>query len=363
MTDPSVTCVMPTRDRRRLIGQSIWYFLRQDYPDRELIIVDDGDDAVADVVPNDPRIRYVRLSEPEAGGAKRNRACELARGDVIAHWDDDVWYSPNRLREQVAQFRSGNARASALSGVLHYQPSTGRLWRCDPSAGGRAGVHSATLIYDRDRWRARRFPEDGRCDQIAEFIDGGLDVQPRQDLAVAVLDGSGTGRVNPSDTRWQPRPFSELAELLELDLSFYAGLGRGPPAAPRVAAVPVTLAATFMVYDGYGSMAEYLALGMARAGADLQVLPLRIDPTAVSPEFEELLARSRPDPDGVVLCHAWWGENLARFGHASDLFVKTAWETSRLPADWPARLNKATAVIVPSRFAAQVFRESGVCVP
>ena len=55
---------MPTRNRRAFVGQAIAYFQRQDYPARELIIVDDGDDPVGDLIPpDDPRIRYVALPQ------------------------------------------------------------------------------------------------------------------------------------------------------------------------------------------------------------------------------------------------------------------------------------------------------------
>ena len=50
---------MPTHNRRPFVAQAIVYFLRQDYPNRELIIVDDGTDPVADLIPDDPRIRYL----------------------------------------------------------------------------------------------------------------------------------------------------------------------------------------------------------------------------------------------------------------------------------------------------------------
>ena len=69
---PLVSCVMPTRNRRQFVGQSIWYFLRQDYPNKELIVVDDGEDNVADLIPTDARIRYHRLDGPISVGAKRN---------------------------------------------------------------------------------------------------------------------------------------------------------------------------------------------------------------------------------------------------------------------------------------------------
>ena len=34
-----VSCVMPTRDHRPFVAQSIWYFARQDYPSKELIVL------------------------------------------------------------------------------------------------------------------------------------------------------------------------------------------------------------------------------------------------------------------------------------------------------------------------------------
>ena len=52
---------MPTRDRSIFAAQAIEYFLRQDYAERELVIVDDGKDSIADLVPRDDRrIRYFR---------------------------------------------------------------------------------------------------------------------------------------------------------------------------------------------------------------------------------------------------------------------------------------------------------------
>jgi glycosyltransferase involved in cell wall biosynthesis len=40
-----------------------------------------------------------------------------------------------------------------------------------------------------------------------------------------------------------------------------------------------------------------------------------------------------------------------------------AWESDKIPAHWPAILNRFDAVMVPSRFNADVFRAGGVAVP
>jgi len=81
---------MPTYNRRRFVGQAIWYFLRQDYPSRELVIVDDREDAIADLVPNDERIRHVRPEQQLSVGAKRNLACGLDRGNGRRSWPGDA---------------------------------------------------------------------------------------------------------------------------------------------------------------------------------------------------------------------------------------------------------------------------------
>ncbi len=124
----------------------------------------------------------------------------------------------------------------------------------------------------------------------------------------------------------------------------------------------ITVAADFLVYDGYGGMAEYLALGLARAGARVNLAPLTLDERGLSADLRALLARSGPTVPGPVLYSSYLRPELNRYT-GRELFIHTMWESSRLPADWPARLNLARAVIVPTRFVADVCRRSGVDVP
>ena len=46
--------------------------MAQDYPAKELIVVDDGEDNVADLIPNHLQIRYLCLDRRHSLGAKRN---------------------------------------------------------------------------------------------------------------------------------------------------------------------------------------------------------------------------------------------------------------------------------------------------
>jgi glycosyltransferase involved in cell wall biosynthesis len=125
----------------------------------------------------------------------------------------------------------------------------------------------------------------------------------------------------------------------------------------------LSVAATFRVYDGYGSMGEYIVLGITRAGAVVNVIPLLIDLNGTSEEFKEIFGASRPEIVGPVLYFCGPSDWLDPFRLVENLFINTMWEADRLPAVWPERLNLARAVIVPSRFLVDVCRRSGVNVP
>src|SRR4051812_15919848 len=83
-TDRLVSCICPTFNRRGWLPRAIELFLAQDYPCRELVIVDDGEDSVTDLIPDHVGVRYQRLTRRLSLGAKRNLACEYARGRWIA---------------------------------------------------------------------------------------------------------------------------------------------------------------------------------------------------------------------------------------------------------------------------------------
>jgi glycosyltransferase involved in cell wall biosynthesis len=57
---PLVSCLMPTADRREFIPCAIRCFKNQDYENLELIILDDGEQEIRDLIPSDPRIRYIQ---------------------------------------------------------------------------------------------------------------------------------------------------------------------------------------------------------------------------------------------------------------------------------------------------------------
>jgi len=99
----SITVVLPTHNRCELLQRAIDSVRGQTYPNWELVVVDDGsDDETAGVLERarsqDARIVTARLDPAEGASQARNRALDLARGDLVVYLDDDNRFDPDWLR-------------------------------------------------------------------------------------------------------------------------------------------------------------------------------------------------------------------------------------------------------------------------
>jgi O-antigen biosynthesis protein len=221
---PLVSCVMPTYDRRAFVPQAVSYFLRQDYPAKELIIVDDGPELVGDLLPADARIVYHRLETRTVLGAKRNLACDLARGSIIMHWDDDDWTSPDRVSIQVAALTGGDADICGTSSLLFYDPARASAWRFTWSDRRRPWVAGTSLCFRKEFWSRFPFPEVAIGEDTRfvfnPSVRGVKDVS-ESGCIVAMIHRGNTAPKPVHRANWSPCPSREVEDLLGEDLAFY----------------------------------------------------------------------------------------------------------------------------------------------
>ena len=222
ITYPLVSCIMPTYNRRHFVPRAIEYFLRQDYKPNELIVVDDGTDSIADLIPADERIRYFRLEKKLTLGAKLNLACEYAKGDIIAHWDDDDWYAPQRLNYQVQALAHEKSDICGLNQLLYYDIQTGRANKYILPAG--QGAWLGTLCYFKAFWANHRFAEI-QVGMDAKFVRS---ADPRRvvaltdcTFAVHTIHAYNVSPKHPQGAYWHDFPVQEIRRLLGTDWSLY----------------------------------------------------------------------------------------------------------------------------------------------
>lgn len=114
---PRVSILVPAFNEARVIARTMTSLLAQDYPDFEVLVIDDGstDDtlAVARAAGTDPRVRV--LTQPNAGkAAALNRGLALAEGDVVVVVDADTLLAPMAVRHLVRPF--ADRRVGAVAG-------------------------------------------------------------------------------------------------------------------------------------------------------------------------------------------------------------------------------------------------------
>lgn len=141
---PSVTAVMLTglhRERYSMARIAIECFRAQTYPNRNLLILNHGEESLAS---KDPRVREVRFvkSRWQTVGDLRNLGLELATGDFIINWDDDDWHHPRRIEVQMEA--QGEDTAVLLRRRIHHSLVNG----CSRYAEYPRGAE-ATILHPR----------------------------------------------------------------------------------------------------------------------------------------------------------------------------------------------------------------------
>jgi glycosyltransferase involved in cell wall biosynthesis len=101
---PTVSVVIPTRNRPDLVCHAVRSVLAQTYSDFEIVVVVDGpDQATVEALHRlgDARIRVVALPDNVGGAEARNVGARNARGAWIALLDDDDEWLPRKLELQM----------------------------------------------------------------------------------------------------------------------------------------------------------------------------------------------------------------------------------------------------------------------
>ncbi|WP_158799612.1 glycosyltransferase family A protein [Pedobacter sp. L105] len=211
MNTPMVSCIMPTANREKYIPFAINYFLQQDYPNKELVIIDDGKKSIASLIPSDPRIRYLYTEPIGSIGLKRNLACERSRGEIIVHWDDDDWHAEDWLSAEVYFLQESGADICGLQHTHFYSPITNKLLtvyrQYSDAPNPMNWVHGATLAYWKSFWEKHPFKDlyAGEDDDFIQNNGARLFIHDYRDGFICMLHPHNTIIRNFEDRRHKKR--------------------------------------------------------------------------------------------------------------------------------------------------------------
>lgn len=179
---PRVSVLVPARNEALNIEACIGSLLKQDYPNYEVIALDDdsSDDTgniLNRLAANDSRLRVLNNREPLPAGVNgKSRACSLlakqARGEWLLFVDADTVHQPSAIREGVARALSLNvslfsAIPKQVTGtwgerlflpagfaLIYNGVSMWRLWQSKQWRWGGAAAIGQYLLVKRDAYEA-----------------------------------------------------------------------------------------------------------------------------------------------------------------------------------------------------------------
>ncbi|MCA9447745.1 MAG: glycosyltransferase, partial [Candidatus Omnitrophica bacterium] len=105
---PKVSVVVATYNGGKTLGQCLESLETVDYPNFEVIVVDDGStDDTASILKEHPSIRAI--SQPNKGLSEaRNAGIQASTGEIVAFIDSDCYADPDWLYHIVRQFQLGD---------------------------------------------------------------------------------------------------------------------------------------------------------------------------------------------------------------------------------------------------------------
>jgi len=168
---PLVSVIIPTYERPQFLGKAIELIQRQDYPNLEIVIVDDGrvsqaqnpDLAGALTASN---VRYIHLAERLSIGAKRNIAVENCRGEIVVHWDDDDYFREHRISAQVAPIIRGEVDMTVLEHHYYYILPTQSFYIVKRASSW--GPHFGTFVFRKSLFDSGiRYPDNSMAEDYA----------------------------------------------------------------------------------------------------------------------------------------------------------------------------------------------------
>jgi glycosyltransferase involved in cell wall biosynthesis len=165
---PLVSILIPANNAERWIAETIRSALGQTWPNKEIIVVDDGstDQTLRVARPFASKAVCVVPQKNQGAAAARNRAFELSQGDYIQWLDADDLLSPEKIARQMRVIEQTRDRRTLFS-------SSWGFFRCRPA---RTSFIPSPLWSDLDptEWLIRKWEGNWHMQTATWLVSRGL---------------------------------------------------------------------------------------------------------------------------------------------------------------------------------------------
>jgi glycosyltransferase involved in cell wall biosynthesis len=125
MSDPLVSIIIPLYNAENYIGETLGSAKAQTWPNKEIIIIDDGSTDKSFAVAKSFECENVKVFGQTNSGASvaRNKGLSIARGKYIQFLDADDLLSPNKIAAQLEKL-DGNSDRLGICDTVYFPDGT-----------------------------------------------------------------------------------------------------------------------------------------------------------------------------------------------------------------------------------------------
>jgi glycosyltransferase involved in cell wall biosynthesis len=195
-----VSAILPTRGRPQYARQALQCFLSQTYTHRELIIFDDVQDPSFPEDPHMDGVFYAQHPYPLTIAEKRNCCCEMARGDIVVHFDSDDWSASDRIADQLQRIKDTDKAVTGYHSMYFYGEEDGQAYWYKRAIDGY--VLGTSLCFLKGFWKDHPFHQTKQMNEDNYFCGQAkkwdqLSTAEAGSLMVARIHSGNTSIKNP----------------------------------------------------------------------------------------------------------------------------------------------------------------------
>lgn len=190
---PKISVLTPTYNRIHLIQEMIWMFKNQDYPNKELIIVNDNPNIFFTC--NEEDVFVYNFPKMQSLGEIRNMLIDLSRGELVHFWDDDDVRDKDAL-SKLYQFyaeRKPSTLAVAFENYVYFE----NYVPAKETANG--GNHIFFGLFSKNYTNLFRFDPNLHLGEDQDFVRKGfyfIDTKKTKETPIAYCWGNDAWHVS-----------------------------------------------------------------------------------------------------------------------------------------------------------------------
>lgn len=157
---PTVSCICVTYNRTEYLDQLLYYFLSQDYENKELVIINDYKYIKYEY--DDPRVKIINFDDRfDSLGEKRNYYLDICESDYISFWDDDDIFFSDFISTLVDDFNNYPEKEVLYQNLIYKIINDNEMFKFQYTSGFRLNFSLIKKIaYKNIRFKNINYGED-----------------------------------------------------------------------------------------------------------------------------------------------------------------------------------------------------------